>query len=131
MPRTLCLVRILTTAGSLALSAGCWDGKPPVSASMTEATVRGKVLLDGKPVTQGSVLFDAGNYRRKISAREAQIGKNGTYIVKTLIGDNTITVRGPEIDRDRDLAYQQFLLGVGEGENAFDINLKRHQRPSR
>jgi hypothetical protein len=125
---------MLTFAATLALGAGsgCGDGKPPVSALLTEATVKGKVLLDGKPVTQGNVLFDPGNYRRKmVSAREAPIGKDGTYLVKTLVGDNTITIRGPEVDRDRDLAYQQFVLRVEDGENAFDVNLKRPRRPAR
>ena len=70
----------VTCAAALSLGAGCGDGKPSVSASMNEATVRGKVSIDGKPVTQGSVFFDAANYRRKlVPARQVPIAKDGTY----------------------------------------------------
>jgi hypothetical protein len=47
--------------------------------------------------------------------RKATISKNGNYEVKTLVGENSVTVRSPEIDKDQTLSTNQF---VGETTSA-------------
>src|SRR4051812_3404329 len=84
---------------SLALLIGCESaglGDPNFSTSTTEATVKGKVFYKGQPITDGKVVFNPANAKRKyVPSHEAPVSKEGTYSVTTLVGTNSIVVDGP------------------------------------
>jgi len=108
---------------AMAHGAGCGSG-PAVATAMTEATVHGKVTVNGKPVKKGMVWFDPANYRRKdIAARSTEVSPEGTYSITTLIGENSVRYEGPATRGSRELdgAIQGFV--VEEGDNTFDITL--------
>jgi hypothetical protein len=115
------LVPALAAGLSLVAGWGCGD-KPSVSSSTTEATVKGKVLLNGKPATKGEVVFDPSNYqRREELPRRAPIAKDGTYTITTLVGVNSVTVTGPEAMKVQGLDYAGDNFDVQPGENTYDI----------
>src|SRR4051794_27115270 len=106
----------LVLAGIAAAMAawGCGDpGTPPVESSRTEATVKGVVRIHGKPAAGGTITFDPSNIRRKDALpRAVAIGKDGTYSVTTLIGENSVSVDSPETGRDPKLTQnmQTFVV---------------------
>lgn len=104
---------------------GCGGAQAPsVSSSTEEATVRGTVTVRGKAPTKGEVVFDPSNIHRKgVSARTAPISDSGSFEVKTLVGENSVTVRSPEIDKDQALSANQRMVDVKPGENAVPIEL--------
>src|SRR5262249_35546580 len=68
---------------------GGGGGPPPADTTTAEANVHGTITFKGKPVTKGEVAFDPSNYLRKNEAsRRVEIGKDGSYSVKTLAGVN-------------------------------------------
>src|SRR6516164_2652145 len=92
-------IAVLVPSALMVIGWGC-DGRPAVSSSTTEATVKGTVTIKGKPATKGTVEFDPANYQRKdVQARSAPINPDGTYTIKTLVGGNTVRVRGPEAEK--------------------------------
>jgi hypothetical protein len=101
---------------------GCSDGKPPVSDSTEEATVSGTVHLGGKPASKGYVQFDPSNYLRRTEAvRKADVGADGTYTVKTLVGENTVEafdLRGPNTGG---FVRPPITIDVKRGTNTLDI----------
>ena len=113
---------VLTTL--LALS-GCGGGAPSVSGSSTEATVHGVVKYKGQPVTEGEIRFDPANISRKdAKAVSAQIGKDGTYTLKTLTGENNVYFNVPELlKKDPSLATAMSTFSVSSGDNTFDIDV--------
>jgi len=112
---------VMTTL--LAASAGC-SGTPAVDSSTTEATVKGTVTVRGKPATEGEVRFNPTNYQREgVGARTAQIQKDGRYEIKTLVGQNSVSLTGPVIAKDPQLAYGALSFDVKPGENEYDIVL--------
>jgi hypothetical protein len=115
---------LATSAGLLGAAAvGCGGGKPSVSGSTDEATVKGKVTIKGKTATKGTVVFDPANYKRKdVSARSAPIGEDGTYSIQTLVGINSVRVSGPQAEK-AGAAYVNLDLDVQQGDNTFDIVL--------
>ena len=89
---------------------------------MTEATVSGHVTSEGKPVTKGRVVFDPANVnRRNESARTAEIRPDGTYEVKTLIGENRVTVAIPGRSSKKATPYVQQVITVKTSGNTLDI----------
>jgi hypothetical protein len=113
----------------LACSGGCGDGLELVG-------VRGTVQYDGKPLTQGKVLF-ASVERGKRAA--GHINQDGTYVLSTVRpGDGAIPgkyrvtvvtdqeVRGSQ----RHLTWlgpEQLLLEVEAGkENTIDIDIRQN-----
>jgi hypothetical protein len=54
------------------------------------------------------------------AARNATIGKDGRYSVKTLVGGNFVRLGGPDVDRS---LAQELHFEVKEGENTFDVEL--------
>lgn len=118
-------VRRLAVIASLALGAGCGGGgKPSVDTSMEEATVKGTVKFKGAPVTKGEIAFDPSNYQRKSeTARRTKIGSDGSYTVKTLVGDNQVSFTIAEMARDPKLQDFMMHYDVKSGENNFDIAL--------
>jgi hypothetical protein len=118
--RLACLISV--TGGLLVATWGCGD-QPSVTSSTTEATVKGTVIIKGKPATKGKVVFDPANYRRKdVQARSAPINKDGTYSVTTLVGGNNVRVEGPEAEK-AGATYSSIDFDVKSGENTLDIKL--------
>jgi hypothetical protein len=107
----------------LALS-GCGRGGPYAESSRTEATVAGRVTSQGKPVTKGQVVFDPANVNRSAEpARMAEINRDGTYRVTTLIGANRVTVAIPGRPTKARAPHAQQVFDVQSGTNTFDITV--------
>jgi hypothetical protein len=106
-------------------AGGCAAGAPSAESSRTEATVTGRVTSQGKPVTKGQVIFDPANVNRAGEpARTAEIRKDGTYEVKTLIGGNRVAVSIPARPRKPGAPpYGQQVCDVRAGGNTFDISI--------
>jgi len=104
-------------------AGGCGSGAPYAESSKTEATVTGRVTSQGKPVTKGQVIFDPANINRPTeTARMAEIGKDGTYEVTTLIGENRVTVAIPARPKKKvGTPHVQKVCNVQSGSNSFDI----------
>ena len=109
----------------LLVVAGCGGGTvgPAPSTSTDQAQVKGIVTLKGKPVTSGEVSFDGANSQRKVGPGTAKIGEGGTYSLKTYVGTNSVTVRGPEIDKDPTLATNGRQVDVKPGDSEIPIEL--------
>jgi hypothetical protein len=108
--------------------AGCDEhaGAPPVSDSTEEVLLKGTVRIRGKPATGGTVTFRAANIRRPTAGtRSSAIGKDGSYTVKTLVGDNYVEVASKDLTRpkNRDLLGSEQTVKVGSGDQTIDINL--------
>jgi len=113
---------------ALMVIAGCEGGGigggGGASASTEEATVKGTVKINGKPATKGIVNFDPSNINRKMEGvRKADIGSDGSYTVKTLVGGNNVSVNTPETQKDSKLMYNQTTFEVKSGENTLDIEV--------
>jgi hypothetical protein len=122
----------LTTAAATALSfaaCGCSDGTPSVESSTAEAKVTGTVTVNGKPMTSGTVTFDASNIARTGAARTADIKSDGTYEVSTLVGTNILRVNGPEIAKNPGLGYANETIDVPVGGTTKDIILPPPNTP--
>lgn len=115
------MTMVASTLLGLTIIPGCEDSKPSTSSSTTEATVKGSVLIDGKPVTSGDILFDASNYQRQMPARSAPISKDGTYEIKTYLGENTIKLGGAAARRSPIVQNMKRSLDVKAGENTFNF----------
>ena len=107
----------------LAASAGC-SGTPSVESSTTEATVKGTVTVRGKPVDRGRASIQPHELQREgVGARTAQIQKDGHYEIKTPIGQNSVSLTGPVIAKDPQLAYGALSFDVKPGENEYNVVL--------
>lgn len=108
-------------ASALMLGSGC-GGAPSVDTSQSEATVKGVVKVNGAAVTEGEIIFDPANYLRKdAQKRTAPIGKDGSYEIKTLTGENIVTISGPATKKSSELQYVKRATNVNSGENSFDF----------
>src|SRR5262249_10166763 len=126
MPRSMSPCFLIPPLASLVLAAasGCGQGAPPVSSSRTEAVVRGKVVIRGQTPGGGDIVFDPANYRpRDVGARRCPLGKDGTYTITTLLGENSVRYEGPAIAGNRELEGTSVTYDVKEGENQFDLVL--------
>ncbi len=107
------------------LGCGPNSDAPRLETSTEEATVKGTVRVNGKAVTNGSMTFRAGHVRRQnVPNRDTTIGKDGTYTIKTMIGENYVAVDCKEL---RDPKLRQFrddeqLVIVKSGENTIDLD---------
>ena len=122
---------ILFVLGAICQGCGNPDA-PPVSASREEANVSGIVRLRGKPVTNGRIGFKAANINRPdVRLREAEIGKDGRYTIKALVGDNSVDITCKELatPKNRQLIENEQTIRVRPGENAVDIDVPRKPRP--
>ena len=80
--------RTIVSALAIALIAGCNGGGAPPSGS-----VSGKVTIDGKPLTGGSIRFHATSPDAKVKASGGVITADGSYIVPDApIGPCKVTV---------------------------------------
>jgi hypothetical protein len=109
----------------LITTGGCGDGTPSVSSSREEADVKGTVTIRGKPANRGEVVFDPSNiHRRDAGLASAKIGPDGRYSLKTLVGENAVRVRGPEVDKDRSLDTNQLNVVIKSGANTVPVDVK-------
>ena len=92
-------------------------------SSTAEAKGTGTVTVHGKPMTSGTVTFDASNSARPGAARTANIKSDGTYEVSTLVGQNILRVNGPEITKNPELGYANETIDVPAGGTTKDIIL--------
>lgn len=109
-----------STAGILLLAAGC-SSEPTLDTAKTEAVVKGVVKLNGKPATEGEIIFDPANYQRNVPKVTAPIGKDGTYEIKTLVGDNMVTLGGVLPKKYGILQYRKFIFTAAPGDNTYDF----------
>jgi hypothetical protein len=125
MPKTRGPIAGLLTAAILCFFVGCEGSPPAVDTSNTEATVKGVVKIDGVPATEGEIVFNPANYKRKdASPRSAPIGSDGTYTIKTLTGENQVTLSGSLAHKNQVLSRMQHAFDVKPGENTFDFEAK-------
>ena len=109
---------------ALASAGGCGDGSISVSSSTTEAQVRGAVKINGKPASDGFVVFDPANIRRRdATIRRAKIEKDGTFSLTTLVGENQVSVEGPAISRAGLEIASRRTIDVASGDNSIDIEV--------
>jgi hypothetical protein len=117
----------LTAAALLLACGGCGSpGVPSVSSSRVETTIKGVVHVRGKPVDNGTVTFNAANVRRPdVGLRQVSINKDGTYTVKTLVGENYVQVSCKELNRSQNRMFgeNEFMFMAEHGENTFDIDI--------
>jgi hypothetical protein len=120
---------ILTSIALLGLAAiGCdaYPDAPPLTTSMEEAGLKGTVRVNGKPVDNGTVTFRTAHIRRPNSpTKVVDIGKDGSYSVKTVIGENYVEVACKELRKAamrRHLGQEQMLM-VESGDNTVDVNV--------
>jgi hypothetical protein len=113
----------LLAASVILMSGGCGGGAPSVSSSTEEAAVKGTVSVKGKTATTGVVVFDPSNINRKgETGRTATIAADGSFTIKTLVGENMVSVRGPHVEK-AGLTQTRKLFDVKSGENTFAIEL--------
>jgi len=118
--------RIIAQAmsGLLMIGLGCGEGKPAVDTSTEEATVKGVVTFKGKPVAKGEIAFDPSNFQRKTeAARRAPIGADGSYSLKTLVGENKVSFTIPETARDPKLQDLSIPKVIASGDNTLNFEL--------
>jgi hypothetical protein len=115
---------------AVALLLGCGGcgspGVPSVSSSRVETTIKGVVRVRGKPVNNGTVTFNAANVRRPhVGLRQVSINKDGTYTVKTLVGENYVQVSCKELSRSQNRMFgeNELMFMAEERENTFDIDI--------
>lgn len=124
------LALALTTTGV----GGCrFSDAPPISGSLEEATVKGTVRVHGKPVTNGIVSFRTSNINRpNAPLKEAPIGKDGTYTVTTLVGENFIEVSCKELftPKNRSLLENEQMVNITSGASSLDIDIPQQPQPS-
>jgi hypothetical protein len=101
---------------------GCGSGTVREDTTTEEATVSGTVKFKGQLLDKGEVIFNAGNSSRAAPSHKANIGKDGSYTVKTLVGENTVEVNSPIILKAGP-NMPPFTKRVTSGENKIDIEL--------
>jgi hypothetical protein len=110
----------------LTVLSGCSES-PDRVASKEEATVKGIAKLHGKPMNAGVLHFNASNRNRTVETRDAAIGKDGSYTVKTFLGLNAVTVSAPKTRNAKEgkpyfgLEYEEKSVVVTSGENTADF----------
>jgi hypothetical protein len=114
---------LLALASWCAALSGCWDGKPSVDTSLTEATVTGVVSANGVPVTAGTISFNASNHGRIVATRDAEIGPDGRYTIKTYTGDNLVTYGGEVAKKNVGVGLRRDYASVQSGENRLDFDV--------
>jgi hypothetical protein len=111
-------------AALLIACAGCGAGTPPASTT-EEATVHGKVIIKGAPARGGRICFDPTSASRPTApVVSAQIGKDGTYTVRTLVGENRVNVETPETRQDPNLSVPEPFVVKG-GDNTLNVTIPR------
>jgi len=118
----------LAALAAVVALAGCEGGNTPsVSGSSTEVTVHGTVTYKGQPVTEGQIQFDPANIKRRdAKIVSAPIGKDGSYTIKTLQGENTVRFQLPTLSKqDFGVASASFPYDAPAGDSSFNIELTK------
>jgi hypothetical protein len=135
------VMRRLAVGGSLSLAivlAGLMNGcdaypdAPNVSSSLEEATVKGVVRVSGVLVNNGTIYFKSANIRRpEAKMQEAAIGKDGSYSVTTLVGQNHVEVSCKELHTAKNRRYiaNETSVQIDSGENTVDIDIPPKPKP--
>jgi len=124
MIRRQCCGLLLASACACALALGGGCDAPKATSSSTEATVHGTVKVKGKLADSGQVSFNPANINRKDAPTvTAEISKDGTYTIKTLVGGNLVTVTTPETKKDPVLQYNRVQYNAAAGDNTYDIEV--------
>jgi hypothetical protein len=124
--RSMCPWRIvgLMSTALMVVAWGCDGGgsAPAVESSTSPANVSGTVTIKGKTATRGKVTFDPTNIQRPTAkASTAEIGKDGTYKITAMVGENRVVVDSPEIHADSTLGNGETSFTAKAGENTFNI----------
>jgi hypothetical protein len=112
----------------LVAAAGC-SSNPAASAltsSMEEATLHGTVRVNGKPVNNGTLSFRTAHINRpKSPTKSVEIGKDGSYSVTTVVGENQVEVTCKELNAKDTKKFRgtEQLIMVQSGDNAVDIEI--------
>jgi len=115
----------LVTGASLFVVGGCDSGPPSVDTSTTKATVKGVVKIGGVPATEGDITFNpANNKRQDAPTVTAPIGKDGTYTVQTLTGENSVKLGGSIVKKFPIAGRSTQAFVVKSGDNTFDFETK-------
>ncbi|MHC5542770.1 hypothetical protein ACYOEI_31480 [Singulisphaera rosea] len=126
VPRQILIMALSATS----LAGGCsFSDAPPISGSTTEVNLKGTVRVRGKAVTNGIVSFRTANINRpNAPLNEAPIGKDGTYSIKTLEGENFVEVSCKELftAKNRILAENEQMIIIKPGESTLDIDIPAH-----
>jgi hypothetical protein len=116
----------LAATALIGVGGGCGDGRPAVDTTKAEATVSGKVTLNGKPAAGETIAFDPSNVERKDErARTATIDKDGSYRLTTLAGQNRVSFAGRLTSKNPDIANAAEMHDLKPGENTLDFPLPR------
>jgi hypothetical protein len=109
-------------AAWLVACSGCGPA-PPGPAPSAEATVHGKVTIKGVPARGGRIYFDPTTVSRQSApVASAEIRRDGTYTVRTWVGENRVNVETPETRKDPDLSVPE-PFDVKSGDNTLDVTL--------
>jgi len=117
---------VLLVAAVLACSGcdGGAGGSPAVNSSDEQVSVKGKVARRGKPLAKIEVKFNAANIKRKTAPTATAVTKeDGSYEVKTLVGENLVTLGGPATAKDPKLQYFTKSLDLKSGDNTVDLDV--------
>jgi hypothetical protein len=110
--------------GGLLLATGCGDSHPLVDSSMTEAKVKGVVLIKGKPAQGGGeIRFNPSNVDRKVGAITAKIEEDGSFSLKSFTGGNEVKFSGPFLKDNQQLALASRFCELAKGDNTINFDL--------
>jgi len=103
----------------LAACCGCGDGP---SSSAEEASVHGIVTINGNPAAGGTITFKSANVNRHTADVAADVGDDGAYTIKALVGENLIRVT-PSKKSKKGGMYSVDVYVVKSGDNEHDVKL--------
>jgi hypothetical protein len=112
-------------AACLIACAGCGRGTAPDSTTSDEATVHGKVTVNGVRAKEGRISFDPTSADRPTApVASAEIGKDGRFTLRTWVGENRVSVDTSETRKDANLSTP-VPFDVKSGDNPLDVTLPR------
>ena len=124
MPRRTATLVLVSLSTSLLATWGCGDGHPPVDSSLTEATVKGVVKIQGKPAQGGGeIRFNPSNVERKVASKTSKIEVDGSYSLTTYTGLNEVKFSGPFLKNHPQLALASRYSEISSGENVVSFDL--------
>jgi hypothetical protein len=124
MPRRIVTLALVSISTSLLASLGCGDSHPPVDSSLTEATVKGVVKIQGKSAQGGGeIRFNPSNVERKVATKTAKIEEDGSYTLTTYTGLNEVKFSGPFLKDHPQLALASRYSEIKVGENVVIFDL--------